>query len=306
MIREPATVIDGEKCTGCGLCVAICPAQTLSLREEKAVVTGAHSLRCGQCQAVCPADAVQVKAAETESLRFHHFDPGTTPLAYGKGDTGELVRLMLSRRSCRKYSDEPVSEELIADLIRVGTTAPSGTNSQAWTFTVIPDRAAVTALAEQVQKYFDKLNKMAEKPWLRKGMALLGKPELETYYQGYYETVREAMADWRNHGKDRLFHGATAAILIGAKPGASCPSEDALLATQNILLAAHTLGLGTCLIGFVKSAMDRDPAIKRFLGIPEKEPVYSVIGLGHPKIKYREFTGRKPIQPRYFRAGGGQ
>ena len=49
--------------------------------------------------------------------------------------------------------------------------------------------------------------------------------------------------------KDQLFHGSTAAILTGSNPGVSCPAEDAPLATQNILLAAHSIGLGSCLIG---------------------------------------------------------
>ncbi len=51
-------------------------------------------------------------------------------------------------------------------------------------------------------------------------------------------------------GKDLLFHGAPAAIIVASKEEASCPSEDSLLATQNILLGAHSLGLGTCLVGF--------------------------------------------------------
>ena len=58
---------------------------------------------------------------------------------------------------------------------------------------------------------------------------------------------------------DRLFHGAAAAILVTGRRQASCPAEDALLATQNILLAAHAMGLGSCLIGFAVEAMRRDP-----------------------------------------------
>ena len=74
-----------------------------------------------------------------------------------------------------------------------------------------------------------------------------------------------------------------------------------MLATQNILLAAHCMGLGTCLIGFAVEAMKTDPRIKRRLGIPWKEPVYSVIALGYPDEKYKFVTGRRRVVPRVFR-----
>jgi nitroreductase len=78
--------------------------------------------------------------------------------------------------------------------------------------------------------------------------------------------------------------------------------EDALLATQNILLAAHAMGLGTCLIGFAVAAMERDPAIARFLGIPANEDVHAVIALGHPDETYLRIAGRKPFEMRVFQA----
>lgn len=82
--------------------------------------------------------------------------------------------------------------------------------------------------------------------------------------------------------------------------GASCPAEDALFATQNILLAAHSMGLGSCLIGFAVEAMKRDPSIKRAVGVPDEEVVYAVIALGYPDEIYQRVTGRKKVTPRYF------
>ena len=68
---------------------------------------------------------------------------------------------------------------------------------------------------------------------------MIGKGELDTYHREYYPLVKKVLEEWEVSGKDRLFHGATAAIIVGSKPGGSCPAEDALFATQNILLAAH-------------------------------------------------------------------
>jgi nitroreductase len=69
--------------------------------------------------------------------------------------------------------------------------------------------------------------------------------------------------------------------------------EDALLATQNILLGAHSMGLGTCLVGFAVAAMQKDSRIKVALGIPPEEPVYAVIALGYPDEVYQRTAGRK-------------
>ena len=92
---------------------------------------------------------------------------------------------------------------------------------------------------------------------------------------------------------------AAAVIIVGSIPGASCPAEDALLATQNILLAAHALGLGTCLIGFAVSAMQKDGRIKDLLKIPRAENVHAVIAVGHPAVAYQRLAGRKKAVSRF-------
>ena len=79
--------------------------------------------------------------------------------------------------------------------------------------------------------------------------------------------------------------------------------EDAMLATQNILLAAHSMGLGTCLIGFAVEAIQYDRSIQKFLAIPASETVCSVIAIGYPEEKYESLTGRKKVAMRYFEAG---
>lgn len=106
------------------------------------------------------------------------------------------------------------------------------------------------------------------------------------------DRVEEALDEWRRGGRERLFHGAPAAILVSSLEGASCPIEDALLATQNILLAAHAMGLGTCLIGFVVEAARRDRRVKAAAGMPESEPLHAVIALGHPAETYQRQVSR--------------
>jgi len=294
----PVTIQE-ELCTGCGLCLAVCPDDAFSLAQNRARVSGNRCLVCGHCLAVCPAGAVRVDGIE-HPPSFQTFATDNRWLPPGQSDPAALARLMLSRRSCRNYRERPVPRSLLADLVRFGASAPSGTNSQAWTFTILPQRRAVEILGNQVAASFHKLNRLAKNPLLRHLLRWLGKPALADYYQRYYQTIRQGLREWEEHGRDRLFHGAPAAIIVGARPGASCPQEDAMLASQNILLAAHALGLGSCLIGFAVAAMAREPAIKKTVGIPAEERIAAVIALGYPALDYQRLTGRKPVIPRYF------
>ncbi len=288
--------VDATLCTGCGQCVAVCPDRIFTLEQGVARARQEECLACGHCVAVCPTGAVQRPHGDTWSQDYAGFARLDDWLPPGRGDAGELVRLMRSRRSCRNFKETPVPRELLEDLVRMGITAPSGTNSQRWSFTLLPHRAAVLALAEPIKAFFLALNRTASRAWLRKGLALVGQGELEDYYRNYYAAVSEALREWDTQGVDRLFHGATAAIVVGSAPGASCPAEDALLATQNMLLGAHVLGLGSCLIGYAVAAMGRKPAIKATVGIPRNEAVYAVLALGYPRESYRRVTERrKPL-----------
>ena len=117
---------------------------------------------------------------------------------------------------------------------------------------------------------------------LRGLLRLVGRRDLSVYYQDYYHAIEEKLADWEQGGRDWLFFGAPAVIVVGSTPEAVCPAEDAMLATGNMLLAAHAMGLGSCVIGFAVAALKNDPSMLEQLGIPRTESVWAVIALGWP------------------------
>jgi nitroreductase/NAD-dependent dihydropyrimidine dehydrogenase PreA subunit len=300
--REAKPVVDAERCIGCGLCQMVCPKDTLAIENGKAVIRNMDCLACDHCAAACPVGAIRVPAVDSALSRFASLSADSRWLTHGNFDTTALLNLMASRRSCRNFLDRPVDRSLIEDLIKAGITAPSGSNCQPWAFTILPDRQAVARLAHRVGDFFKGINRSAEKRWLRTALRLIGKPELDIYYRLHYPTVQKALQEWEREGRDRLFHGAPAAIVVSADRDASCPGEDALLATGNILLTAHAMGLGTCLIGFVIEAMRRDRRIVRLLGIPRNETPHAVIALGWPCETYQRTAGRKPAIIRYVDA----
>lgn len=298
MQNSVTTSIDPDLCIGCGLCIEVCPAKTLSMQDGKALVTGTYSMGCGHCEAVCPVNAIRVETLEHPfSLSFAVVDDRWLP--HGEYDTAQLVRLMRSRRSCRNYTDREIDRKLLEDLVKIGTTAPSGTNSQLWTFSILANRREIVVLGEHIARFFDKLNRMAEKSWLRLFSKYFAGDGLGKYYSRHYETVREGLLLWQKEGTDTLFHGAAAAILVGGKKAASSPLEDGLLASQNIMLAAHSLGLGSCMIGFAVEAIKRDKNIRKLLEFPDDESIFAVIALGYPAEQYEKAAHRKKIMPRY-------
>lgn len=93
------------------------------------------------------------------------------------------------------------------------------------------------------------------------------------------EGIRKDVARVSTYGK--FLAEAPLGIAVVVDPQASThPVEDGAIATQNMLLAAHALGLGTCWIGSYES--DYEEKVKKILGIPENKRLLSLISVGFP------------------------
>lgn len=292
---EISTIIDKNKCTGCGKCVAVCPYNSIEIIDGKATVTGKKSMHCGQCVAVCAQNAVCVSDLEVPALE------GNINI-----NTDKLFDAIVHRRSCRDYTPEELTNTDFKNLITFGQWAPSGTNAQKWKFTILPTRKAVESYAELVGDCYRKINKQAKNPLLRLFTKVFMNDALGKYYTRYYKQVKQSLDAWKKERKDLLFHGATSAVVISMSPGAFCAHDDALLASQNMCLGAHTMNIGSCLIGFAVEAMKRDKRIAQKIGIPKDEIVYAVIALGKPKYKYPNPSGRLPVTPRIYNPATGE
>jgi len=60
----------------------------------------------------------------------------------------ERLEIIFSRRSIRKYTEEPVSQVDITSLLQAGMAAPSASNQKPWHFVTVTDRATLKALAD--------------------------------------------------------------------------------------------------------------------------------------------------------------
>ena len=174
--------VNKKTCNKDGICAADCPAGLINFQKDQypESVAEAEELctRCGHCVAVCPVDAVKVTVLEDTALDFSTFEVDKKWLPHGEFDLSSLVKLMGSRRTCRNFKDQQIDLNILEDLIKIGITAPSGTNSQKWTFSIIAERQSILVLGEMIAKFFKRINRLAENIFLRKtsrrGRKILG------------------------------------------------------------------------------------------------------------------------------------
>ena len=158
----------------------------------------------------------------------------------------EFMEVVRQRRSVRKYEDRPVPEELLATVLEAVKWAPSWANTQCWEIVVITDRGVKEALqATLPPKGNPALKAIIEAPVL---LAVCGRKNSSGFYK---DLVTTKFGDWF------MF--------------------DLGIATQNVCLAAQSLGLGTVVVGL----FDHDRAAEA-LQVPAGYEVVVLVPLGYP------------------------
>ena len=163
----------------------------------------------------------------------------------------DVMEAIYSRRSVRAYSDQPVEKATVEALIKAATHAPSSMNEQPWAFVVVQDSKQLTRWSERIKAHV--LKRLKSDSPLAKYRDMLSSPDYH------------------------VFHRAGTLIIICARPGTHNGEEDCSLAAQNLMLAAHAMGLGTCPIGFARPWLNQ-ARIKRSIGIPDTyAPVFPLV-----------------------------
>ncbi|MFZ5595911.1 MAG: nitroreductase family protein [Bacillota bacterium] len=222
------------------------------------------------------------------------------------GDWNEVERLILRRRSVRLYQKKQVPGELIKRILEAGRFAPSAGNCQPWKFVVVRDRKIIDGLTEDVVgkcRLFKSLidYRSGRLRFLKKITAKLLTKLMPNDLHPMPFSFISLIAD----GKLGLYHGAPTIILIFKDVrGVSNPDLDCGIAGQNMVLAAHSLGLGTCWVSFTKLAFKSSKWYKYFnisfpykfasslcIGYPVGDPDGFISRDTHPVDWYEDGTG---------------
>lgn len=180
-------------------------------------------------------------------------------------DTLEAIK---TRRSIRRYTDEAVSREQLEEIIQAGRYAPSAENRQPWRFVVVTDRDVIARLSDKVKETIRRL--------LRYRVVLqLWRSELRD------RDVVKLFYGVSHADRDTIFFGAPAVIFVAT---AEEPFDDESCAccAQNMMLAAHALGLGCCWVGFASMLNHRKETLDE-IGVPDGCHIAATLTVGHPK-----------------------
>lgn len=154
------------------------------------------------------------------------------------------LEFIYRRRSVRKFTDKPVSDEHIREMIKAATYAPSGKNAQNWQFVVVTDSAKISAIADLVAAknaelaglFADERTAKALRGMVNYHTVFKAAPALVLAYAGPYDTVAETLVDAGVMTREE------AAVYARPNPGV----QNIAAAMENLQLAAASLGYGTC------------------------------------------------------------
>ncbi len=269
--------IDESKCIKCELCVMSCA--TNAIKPKEYTVRQHRCMGCSHCVAVCPKDAVTQDDKIGEFIEPHNITPGN------------FENLIYTRKSIRNYSKKGIDNETLARFLDLMKYAPTGTNSQKTFVTVLKDRDFISGFAVDTIEFFKKLTKLAFNPVTYIFVRLImGKDKCKKMFS-YKKALQRTPK-----GKDILTFNAPLVVVFHASPESTTPDMDCNIQASYSSLHAVTLGLGTCFNGFITRGLNANKKLKKQIGIPKKNKVYSTLVVGYPELDYKKRVIREDLK----------
>lgn len=155
----------------------------------------------------------------------------------------EALECIMTRASVRKYKPEPVNDSIITAILKAGMAAPTAANQQAWHFVVVTE-------------------------------------------QGLKDSITEAF-QWTKMVRDCAFAvvvcGDMSKLFDGDREDGGFWTLDCSAASENMLLAAHALGLGGVWCGIYPEE-DRMSRLSEILGLPHNLRPLDILPFGYPEV----------------------
>jgi nitroreductase/NAD-dependent dihydropyrimidine dehydrogenase PreA subunit len=297
------TGVNEELCTLCGACAGECCANLFRVDTDpgeanaRMVHADPHGwcTGCGHCLAVCPSNAIQWEDSQVplEPPGIEH------PESYCSYES--LLPFLQTKRSVRRYRCGKPAQEQIMAVLEAMRWAPTGHNLQANRYLVITDRSLLQAITDHTIAGFRKFRTVIRmrkllKPFLPRNLyKVLDSP-------GLLEGVN-AMIRQRECGEDPILFDAPVVIVAYYPNLGDLSLLDPAIAFTYGMLAAHSLGLGSCWIGFAIQSLYKDRGMRKLLGVPGDMIIAGVMTLGYPIPVYHRVPPRNPLQVRWLYGG---
>lgn len=185
-----------------------------------------------------------------------------------------VMDAIYTRRAVRFYAPTPVDEGTVGLLLDAAVQAPTAVREEPWAFVLVQDRETIKRLSDDVKKSLDEVWRDVHLP--------------------------EASHDSRFSIPENVFYDAGTLIVICGKPLGRFVAADCWLATENLLLAARAMGLGTCVIGLAVNTLNA-PKWKLELGIPDEMTAFAPVIVGTPSGETPATSRHKPAVLRWIK-----
>lgn len=165
--------------------------------------------------------------------------------------------LLKQRRSIRQYQDKPVAIDIVHQLIKESTLAPSAGNEQPWKFIIVTNKEIIKKISDESKRNI--LNRIVANP--------------NDYAKKYQKMLEKESFN--------VFYNAPCLVMILGESKLKNLLVDCSLAASYFMLAAVARGLGTCWVNL--GAEIHDQEMKDYLGIPDNCSIVAPITLGYPE-----------------------
>ena len=259
--------VDPNRCVKCGACVKDCIVEILKPGADGfpavAPELERYCLNCQHCLAVCPQGAVSIFGKRPEDS----LPP--PPLEMGE----YMERLVVNRRSCRRFLDKNVDPRIITRILSAMAAAPTGGNAQDVEYTVIDDKERVREIWKEAYAVMDAKAKRHI--------------YTHSFSDFYYGKMKESEKTVRKD--DLLFCGAPHLFIAHEKCVGKWAEDSKVncnIATAYFELLCNAHGLGTTIMSYSAEVLNElAPKAREMLGIPREHYTGLIVGFGYPEIE---------------------
>lgn len=224
-------------------------------------------------------------------------------------ETGELIKLIKTRRSIRLFQDKPVSEDILLQAIETATWAPNGSNVQNWRFFVILDKKVVNAIADAIEASLKIMMSWPEmvnagtpprSEALRKAPALIVVTTAQTLKShddaianrtGTDSKVKRGFGELQDYTiANRAMTDPKAREMFEGLQIVASSVQSTSAAVAYLMLVLHQMGLGSL---WMTGPLHAKAGIEKTLKLPAGLDVVTLIPVGYPAENPTK--NRKPV-----------
>lgn len=285
--KEPAEIkIDQSACNGCGSCVNVCSDFSLALENNKAVKSNTAifgCIGCGHCMAICPTEAIEISGRTISPDDIFDLPPKESAANYN-----QVLSLLYRRRSIRKFQSGAIEPEILDKILKAAKAAPMGLPPSDVNVLVLDSVEKTRAFAEDFCKYLENMKWFVSRWFLTLMRPFWGKANDEMF-KGFIRPLFKVYPEKMKQNVNVVNYDAPLAMYFYGSPYTD--PADPIIAATYAMIAAESLGLGTCMLGAVHPLIQHGKKARQLrerhhIKYTSREGLFVIFG--YPEFKFKK------------------